>query len=183
MPLSFRLYMLDNWLQSGVIDLKEYRRRQMFAVTRDIGTPDEDQEARARRVTDALLRRVTPPEIRWQDNEAIHQDVLERDIILQDDIPQDVIAAAQERWMMLAEQAQQKMAQQQGPMPGAPGGAPDGGQGNPSLAQNASALPPSQVPLSTSNPPTGATQLLTQVLSGTPDAEQAARMRETRTIS
>jgi hypothetical protein len=183
MPLSFRLYMLDNWLQSGVIDLKEYRRRQMFAVTRDIGTPDEDQEARARRVTDALLRRVTPPEMRWQDNEAIHQDVLERDIILQDDIPQEVIAAAQERWMMLAQQAQQKMVQQQGPMPGAPGGAPDGGQGNPSLAQNASALPPSQVPLSSSNPPTGATQLLTQVLSGTPDAEQAARMRETRTIS
>ena len=183
MPLSFRLYMLDNWLQSGTIDMKEYRRRQMFAVTRDIATPDEDQEARARRVTDALIREVEPPEIRWQDNEAIHQDILERDILLQDDLPQSVIEAAQQRWMALAQQAQQKMGQQQGPMPGMPGGAPDGGQGNPNLAQNVSALPPSQVPLSSANPPVGTNQLMTQVLSGTPDAEQVARMRETTTIS
>ena len=40
MPMAFRLYLLDNWLQTGVIDLKEYRRRQMFAVAKDLGTPD-----------------------------------------------------------------------------------------------------------------------------------------------
>lgn len=141
MPISFRLYMLDNWLQSGVIDLKEYRRRQMFAVTRDIATPDEDQEARARRVTDALIRNLPVPEIRWQDNEAIHQDVLERDILLQDDLPKSVIEAASQRWLALAQQAQQKMQQQMPPMPGEPTGASDGGVGNAGGPINASALP------------------------------------------
>lgn len=183
MPLSFRLYMLDNWVQSGVIDMKEYRRRQMFAVTRDISTPDEDQEARARRISDAILRGLEVPPIRWQDNEAIHQDVLERDIILQDDLPQNVIAAAEERWMALAQQAQQKLGQQQGPMPGMPNGMSEGGQGEAGAALNASALPQGQVPLAASNPPVGAAQMVAQVLSGTPDAEQAARQRETQTIS
>jgi len=184
MPLSFRLYMLDNWVQSGVIDMKEYRRRQMFAVTRDLSTPDEDQEARARRVTDAMLRGLDVPPIRWQDNEAIHQDVLERDIILQDDLPQDVIAAAEERWMALAQQAQQKVMQQQGPMPGMPGGMPEGGQGEAGAAlDNASALPQGQVPLAAANPPVGAAQMVSQILSGSPDSEQVARLRETQTIS
>lgn len=183
MPLSFRLYMLDNWVQSGVIDMKEYRRRQMFAVTRDIATPDEDQEARARRISDAILRGMEVPPIRWQDNEAIHQDVLERDIILQDDLPQNVIAAAEERWMALAQQAQQKLAQQQGPMPGMPSGMPEEGQGEAGAALNASALPQGQVPLAAANPPIGAAQVVSQILGGTPDAEQAARARETQTIS
>jgi hypothetical protein len=99
MPLSFRMYLLDNWLQTGVIDMKEYRRRQMFAVSRDIATPDEDQEARAKRVADAIRMQTPVPEMRWQDNESIHQDVLERELLLQDDVEPAIIAAAQERWI------------------------------------------------------------------------------------
>ena len=108
MPMAFRLYLLDNWLQTGVIDIKEYRRRQMFAIAKDMATPDEDQEARAKRVADALRTGTEPPEMRWQDNEAIHQDVLEREIILQDDLSPEIVAAAQERWVALANQAAQK---------------------------------------------------------------------------
>ncbi len=70
--MAFRLYLLDNWLQSGIIDIKEYRRRQMFAVARDMSSPDEDQEARAKRVADAIRMGAMVPELRWQDNEAIH---------------------------------------------------------------------------------------------------------------
>jgi hypothetical protein len=141
MPMAFRLYLLDNWLQTGVIDIKEYRRRQMFAIAKDMATPDEDQEARAKRVADAIRMGNEPPEMRWQDNEAIHQDVLEREIILQDDLDPQVIAVAQERWVALANQAAQKQgamvppeAIQEG-QPGAPEGpaamqqpAPEAGQ-------------------------------------------------------
>lgn len=85
--------------------------------------------------------------------------------------------------MALAQQAQQKLGQQQGPMPGMPNGMSEGGQGEAGAALNASALPQGQVPLAASNPPVGAAQMVAQVLSGTPDAEQAARQRETQTIS
>jgi hypothetical protein len=40
--------------------------------------------------------------MRWQDNEAIHQDVLDREILLQDDLDPNVIAAASQRWIELA---------------------------------------------------------------------------------
>jgi hypothetical protein len=178
MPMAFRLYMLDNWLQAGIIDVKEYRRRQMFAYAKDISSPDEDQEARAKRIVDAIKQGIAVPDMRWQDNEAIHQDVLERDILLQDDLPQEVLAAANERWIALAQQAQQK---QQGPIPGAPSGAPGSGQGNADTAASVSALPPSQVPLASSNPPIGAAPVVSQMLGGSPDAEQIARMQESLT--
>ena len=178
MPMAFRLYMLDNWLQAGIIDVKEYRRRQMFAYAKDISSPDEDQEARAKRIVDAIKQGIAVPDMRWQDNEAIHQDVLERDILLQDDLPQEVLAAANERWIALAQQAQQK---QQGPIPGAPSGAPGSGQGNAGTAASVSALPPSQVPLASSNPPIGAAPVVSQMLGGSPDAEQIARMQESLT--
>jgi hypothetical protein len=183
MPLSFRLYMLDNWLASGVIDMKEYRRRQMFAVTRDIGTPDEDQEARARRVSDAILNGQPVPEMRWQDDESIHQDVLERDILLQDDLDPAIIEMANARWFELANQATRKQMQQMQMQMGLPpeaGAASDGGASD---AANAGAIPQGQVPLASNNPPVGSNQMVTQSLSGTPDAEQAARMLETTTVS
>ena len=148
MPMAFRMYLLDNWLQTGVIDMKEYRRRQQFALTRDMTSPDEDQEARANRVADAIRMGAMPPEIRWQDNEAIHQDVLERTILLQDDLPPEVIAQANERWIALANQATQKQG-------GAPPAAPaemGGMSGAPSVP---SALPPETLPLAANNPAMG----------------------------
>lgn len=152
MPYAFRLYLLDNWLERGVIDQKEYRRRQLFAMARDMATPDEDQEARAKRIADALRMGLPVPEMRWQDNEAIHQDVLEREILLQDDLAPEVIQAAQQRWMELAQQASQKQAAM-GPQ-GASPIAPQGPVGPPQ--------PAPQLPLASNNPPIGAAPVMAQ---------------------
>lgn len=174
MPMAFRMYLLDNWLQTGVIDIKEYRRRQRFAIATDIGTPDEDQEARAKRVADAIRMRSPQPEIRWQDNEAIHQDVLEREILLQDDLEPDIIAAAQQRWMALANQAQQKQGGMMPPVgpPGAPGG---GGPGGPPAA-SVPPIPPGQLPLAAGNPPIGVAPMMQQ--TGPDEAEKAAQQAD-----
>lgn len=170
MPMAFRLYLLDNWLQTGVIDLKEYRRRQMFAVARDIGTPDEDQEARAKRVADAIRMQAPVPEMRWQDNESIHQDVLEREILLQDDLAPEVIAAANERWIALANQA----AQKSGAMPPAAPGAPQAGP----AAASVPALPPNLMPLAPNNPPIGVTNLVQSGMTGMSESEQTAQVAD-----
>ena len=172
MPMAFRLYLLDNWLQTGVIDAKEYRRRQQFAIARDIATPDEDQEARAKRVADAIRMGGAVPEMRWQDNEAIHQDVLEREILLQDDLDPQVIAIAQERWTSLANQAMQK--QGGGAPPAPPVGGPSAGPG----AASVPSLPPGQLPLASGNPPIGVAPMLQQQLVGAPEAEVAARQAD-----
>jgi len=176
MPMAFRMYLLDNWLQTGVIDIKEYRRRQRFAIATDIGTPDEDQEARAKRVADAIRMRSPQPEMRWQDNEAIHQDVLEREILLQDDLEPDIIAAAQQRWAALASQAQQKQGGMVPPgMPGqppAPGAGPAGGP----PAASVPPIPPGQLPLAAGNPPIGVAPLMQQ--TGPDEAEQAAQQAD-----
>lgn len=163
MPYAFRLYLLDNWLERGVIDQKEYRRRQLFAMARDMASPDEDQEARAKRIADAIRMQLPVPEMRWQDNEAIHQDVLEREILLQDDLAPEVIAAAQERWTALANQAMQK----QGGMPGGPAPAPAGGPmgGAPPMSGGSpmpggSSFPAPQLPIATNNPPIGAAPMM-----------------------
>ena len=170
MPMAFRMYLLDNWLQTGVIDMKEYRRRQMFAMARDISSPDEDQDARAKRVSDAIRMQSPPPEMRWQDNEAIHQDVLEREILLQDDLSPEVIAAAQQRWTQLAQQAQQK----QGGMPMAPTPAGTGpAQGGPPAASVPS-IPPGNMPLAAGNPPIG----VASTMQGVPEQEFAARQAD-----
>ena len=173
MPMAFRLYLLDNWLQTGVIDAKEYRRRQMFAVAKDIATPDEDQEARAKRVADALRMGLPVPDLRWQDNEAIHQDVLEREILLQDDLDPTIIAAAQERWIALANQAMQKQGGGAPPAP-MPAGGPSAGPG----AASVPSLPPSQLPLAAGNPPIGVAPMLQQGLAGAPEAEVAAQQAD-----
>jgi hypothetical protein len=171
MPMAFRMYLLDNWLQTGVIDKKEYRRRQMFAMARDIASPDEDHEARAKRVADAIRMGMPAPELRWQDNEAIHQDVLEREILLQDDLLPEVIAAANERWVALANQA----AQKQGAPP------PPSGEASvtPGAAASVPALPPGQLPLAATNPPIGITSAMqSQAPAGANEGERLAQMAD-----
>jgi hypothetical protein len=170
MPMAFRLYLLDNWLQTGVIDQKEYRRRQMFAVAKDITTPDEDQEARAKRVADAIRNQLPVPEIRWQDNEAIHQDVLEREILLQDDLDPQIIATAQERWTALANQATQKQGGGAPPQAGSPPAGPS--------AASVPSLPPGQMPLAAGNPPIGVAPMMQSQMGGAPEAEVAAQQAD-----
>ena len=187
MPMAFRLYLLDNWLQSGVIDIKEYRRRQQFAVARDITTPDDDQEARAKRIAFAIRAsgenpNVFVPPMRWVDNESIHQDVLEREILLQDDLPEQVVEAAMERWNALANQA----AQKQGGMPGAgaPGMPPDASAvGTGPAAASVPSLPPETIPLAANNPPFGLSGMMNQgPTGGSVDAvERAAQQADALT--
>ena len=174
MPMAFRLYLLDNWLQTGVIDLKEYRRRQMFAVTRDMASPDEDQEARAKRVAEALRMGYPPPEMRWQDNEAIHQDVLEREILSQDDLDETVIQLADERWRQLADQQMAKSGMMQGP-PALPPGAQGAPNGAPSALGN---VPPGIRPIAASNPAAAAAPNVRMDMLGVPDDERAAQFED-----
>lgn len=170
MPMAFRLYLLDNWLQTGVIDLKEYRRRQMFAVAKDLGTPDEDQESRAKRVADAIRMGLPVPAMRWQDNEAIHQDVLEREILLQDDLDDAIVEQANERWIALANQATQK---QGSTTPPPPEGEMPLNAGPP--AASVPAMPPQNLPLASGNPPIGVTDMVQANQIGTPDDERFAQ--------
>ena len=116
MPRALRLFLLKDLSQMGIIDQREYRRRLPFAWTRNIGTPDEDQESRARRCAESIRRtgQAESLPILWQDNEAIHQDVLERELIFNDDGDPAIREAALARWGKLAEQAQKK---QQPPPP------------------------------------------------------------------
>lgn len=145
-PRSVRRFELDNMLQMGVIDVMEYRRRLSYADTGNMQTPDAVQEARAMRVCDAIRTGAPIPPMLWQDDEAIHQDVLERELILASGIPDDQLAMAQQRWDELAQQQAQKM----GGMPAAPGAsAPtDVGEGMALPAQTAPtvAMPGSPLP-------------------------------------
>ena len=170
MPMAFRMYLLDNWLQTGVIDMKEYRRRQMFAVASNIASPDDDQEARAKRVADAIRMQTPVPEMRWVDDESIHQDVLQRELLLQDDVEPAIIAAAMERWTALANQAQQKQGAVSAPTGAGPASGP--------AAASVPNLTPGQLPLASGNPPIGVTNLLQQSLAGIPEAEQAAQQAD-----
>lgn len=127
MPRALRLFLLDSMLQKGVITMQDYKRRLPFAFTRDLDSPDVDQTARAMRVVEAIRQTGNPQALPmlWQDDEAIHQDALQKHLILPDDLPFEdpVRQAAIQRWQMLGEQAQMKM----GPGAAGPSGAPGGG--------------------------------------------------------
>lgn len=147
MPRALRLFLLDQMYEKGQMQADEYRRRMPFAFTRNMASPDDDHDARAKRVCDALLRGVEPPPIRWQDNEAIHQNVLEREIILNDSVAEEIIQKADERWKALAAQA----AQKQGAPPaqaGGPPSAPGGGE----LPPQGPSLPEGQQPFLSTDP-------------------------------
>jgi len=138
MPRTLKLYLLDQDLERGVIDMKEYRRRRPMAYAADQSTPDDVQEAKAKRVSEQIRMGLPPEPIEWQDDEAINQDVLERDIILAGDIPPEVREAAKQRWVELATQASTK---QGNPPPAGPQGPPQGG---PAPAPQG---PPSGIPM------------------------------------
>lgn len=138
MPRALRLFLLDQMFERGVLTPQEYRRRLPYAYTRNLDTPDEDHQARAKRVADAIRSGKPVPPVIWQDNEAIHQDVLEREILLQPDIDPQVFAQADARWKALAQQAAMKM----GAAPAQPTQAPPQGD----------SLPPTEQPMLATNP-------------------------------
>ncbi|HUT86458.1 MAG TPA: hypothetical protein VMX15_00020 [Candidatus Heimdallarchaeota archaeon] len=140
MPRALRLFLLDNMFQQGIITPQEYRRRQPFAWVGSIGTPDDDHEARAHRTVEALLQGAWP-EILWQDNEAVHQDVLERELILPDTTDPMVKQLAQQRWLMLAEQAAIKAGVMPMPAGGMQNGPPGGSPAGPGPSGEASPQP------------------------------------------
>jgi hypothetical protein len=154
MPRALRLYLLDQDLERGIIDQKEYRRRRPMAYLAESSHPDDIQEAKAKRVAEQIRMGAQEELIEWQDNEAIHQDVLERDLILAGDIPPEVRERAKMRWGALANQA----AAKQGPPPapqGAPApGAPQGGA--PRKQGGISPMQAEQAPTFGSNPPIAA---------------------------
>jgi hypothetical protein len=113
--------------------------------------------------------------MRWVDDESIHQDVLQRELLLQDDVEPSIIAAAMERWTALANQAGQK--QGGGPPQGGPAPAGAGPDGGPPAASVPN-ITPGQLPLASGNPPIGVTNLLQQSLAGIPEAEQAAQQAD-----
>lgn len=110
MPRALRLFVLDNLLEKGAMTMDDYRRRQPFAFVQNLDSPDTDQSARAKRVCQSIRESGNPQALPllWQDNEAIHQDCLERELILPDDTDPQVRQAAIQRWQQLAQQASAK---------------------------------------------------------------------------
>jgi hypothetical protein len=143
-PRSVRRYELDNMLQMGVIDIPEYRRRLSFADTGNVQTPDAVQEARAMRVCDAIRTGVPVPPMLWQDDEAIHQDVLERELILSAGIPDDQMQQAQERWDALSQMQGQKMGGMPAQTP--PGSDVSEGESLPPMTAPTVAMPGNPLP-------------------------------------
>jgi len=108
MPRPLKLWLLQDAFEKHVIDAKEYRRRMPFAFMGEFSTPDEAQEAKARRIVMQLMSGQPVEPTVWQDDEAIQQDIIQRDILLSADIPQPVRQAADQKWQSLAQQHQKK---------------------------------------------------------------------------
>lgn len=122
-PKALRQWQLDQGVQMGAISLQEWRERSPFGDVRDMQAPSEIQYQKAKRVSEQLRLGQPPEPVVWQDDEAIHQNVLERDLILAGGIDPQVQAAAQQRWQQLAQQHAQKMTPPTPPPP--PPGSPE----------------------------------------------------------
>src|SRR5690606_1453525 len=133
MPRALKLFLLDQMYERGQMTPEEYRRRMPFAYTRNLQSPDDDHESRAKRIADGILRGAPVPAMRWQDHEAIHQSVLHREILLDGSLDQQLIQIANQRWMELAQQAAMKMGSAPPPAPGGGGAATDTPPQGPSL--------------------------------------------------
>ena len=138
MPRALRMFLLKDMMSMGLMGAQEYRRRMPFAWTRSINSPDEDQEATAKRYCEFIRQGVPAMQLlmapeKWVWDEAIFQDVLQRELLLAPDVNPMVKAQAFEFWTALAMQQQMKM----GIVPSAPPSAPGdgGGQGQQMSAQ------------------------------------------------
>lgn len=183
LPRALRLQLLDDLYSKGMMDPTEYRRRLPFAWTQNIQYPDEAHTARARRVVEAMRQGQWLP-LLWMDNEIIHKDVLERELLLPDDTPQQIRAMAFQRWMQLQGQLMMKQSGMMLPMgggagapqpppspgqkPGQPGGQPLPPQG---AGQGTGAVPPQ--PFQNTNPAVKGGSYAT--LGGETDQNRAAR--------
>jgi hypothetical protein len=118
LPRALRLAQLEDLFAKGLITPFQFLRRHPFAYIREMDHPDEVQAARAKRVVEALKQGQWLP-ILWMDNEMIHKDVLEREVLLNDDADPQVRSMAYMRWLRLDQQMFMKM---QGSLPqqGAP---------------------------------------------------------------
>ena len=168
MPRALRLFLLDDALQKGLIGAAEYRRRIPFAFVGNFDSPDDDQLARAKRCAEALRRGQWLP-ILWQDDEAVHQDVLQRELILPDDMDMQIRQTAMMRWQQLGMQMQMKMGAM-APMGSTGAGQPQQGakpqgQSNSPLAMSAG-MSPSQQPLLSQNPSVAAGGAAAQTAQG-----------------
>ena len=166
MPRSLKLFLLKDLLQVGGMSVDEYRRRSVFGWVRHLGSPDEDQEARARRVAESI-RQGQPLPMKWWDDEAIHQDVILRELVLPDNTDPQVGQLAEQRMAELANQAGMK----QGILSGA--GATNGAPQAPEAGPQGLELPPGEQPFQGSNPPIAATTATN--FGQVSDADAAAR--------
>lgn len=116
-PKALKQWMLDNAYDRQLISKDQWLERAQFGDVRDMQAPVEIQYQKAKRVSEQIrLAQPTEPVV-WQDDEAIQQNVLERDLILAGGIDPQIQQVAIQRWQQLAQQQQQK----RGPQPPAPG--------------------------------------------------------------
>jgi hypothetical protein len=137
MPRSLRMYVLDDQLQRGLITPEEYRDRSAFAIVKDSRTPQRMQEASAMRTVEAIRMGQPVPDLEWIHNEAIFQDVIERELLLADpmQVTDEQRQLARDVWKAYADQSAIKMG-------GTPAPGPELGQPGP----EGLSLPPSQAP-------------------------------------
>lgn len=156
MPRALRLFLLDQLRDAGEITPQQHLKRMPFGSLRQIEQPDEIHTARAHRIADAIKRGQPVPPMRWQDDESIHHNVLQEEIILNDTLPEPIIQAAQQRWVELANQAMMKMgllAPPPMPSTGKPGEKENsGGNTGTGPGQTPSGLPAKEQPTLGSNP-------------------------------
>ncbi len=175
LPRALRLQLLDEMFAKGQITAREHRNRLPFAWVRDIQYHDEVHAARARRVAEALRQGQWLPVLPMDDPQ-IHIEVLEKEILLQDNIPEEVKALAFERWQQLSQLLQMRMA---GMLPGTSpiGGDPQGAQpapgGSPPIGN------PRTQPFQGTSPGVSAGTL--SKLGGQTDETKAARDFDRRT--
>lgn len=170
MPRSLRLFLLKDLLQVGGMSVEEYRRRSVFGWVRSLGSPDEDQEARARRVAESI-RQGQPLPMKWWDDEAIHQDVILRELILPDNVDPMIQQAADMRMAELANQSAMKQGMLS-PGQGVPSGAPQ----PPAAGPQGLEMSPQDQPFQGSNPPVAASTATN--LGQVTDQDAAARTFE-----
>jgi hypothetical protein len=118
-PMALKQWMLDNAYDRQLITKDQWLERSQFGDVRDMQAPNEIQYQKAKRVSEQIRLGQPQEPVVWQDDESIHQNVLDRDLILAGGIDPQAQQVAQQRWQQLAQQAAQKQAPAP-PQPGTP---------------------------------------------------------------